>query len=178
MQRRFGLFVGVLVWTGCGPSVVVNAMDSEGGMSGTGDSGMVDSGTSTPADEDATTAAVDESGDPLVCQSFADEATGAGPVTIELRNVGPEAILLDAPCFDYGFIQLSVDEIGREVEAAVQAIRESDCVDAELNPDEACRCEANAQGWCETVGSASIDTTLLFTAMHVAGSGEPIVIII
>ncbi|MEM6997131.1 MAG: hypothetical protein AAF721_41890, partial [Myxococcota bacterium] len=124
-MKRSWLGLVAAVALGCGPSV--------GGVSGSGagtstsdetggnatepsasgamtgpmaDTSSQDTTADATADATGTDTAADTTGSPSACGDFEDETPPPVAFSIEIRNVGPQTVLLDDPCVDRAYLQI------------------------------------------------------------------------
>ena len=92
----------------CGPVVDEPTATGAGSTGGSGESTDPDSSESseTRTSGSSSDSGSESSGNPIACEAFHDEAAEGTPVEIEIRNVGTETVLLDAPCFNHDYLGL------------------------------------------------------------------------
>lgn len=100
VRWNLGLFVAAIA---CGPAV---DDPSATGESSTGSSSSDTAQSTEESSGTPTSEGSEDSGSPLSCESFHDEAAEGAPVEIQIRNVGTETLLLDAPCFNTDYLSL------------------------------------------------------------------------
>jgi hypothetical protein len=104
-MRRSAHVLLAATFGACGPSL-------GGDGDGTASSGPSTdtSGATSAGMADDTASASDTTGAAIQCDAFADETASSGPVIVEIRNVGGQAVLLNDPCSFREYIRLSTSD--------------------------------------------------------------------
>ncbi|MBL4686214.1 MAG: hypothetical protein JKY37_16595 [Nannocystaceae bacterium] len=115
-MRVFGWWMVVVGLPACGPSLSDESGSGDGTSASAETSGEATeasasgamSGAMTAASQDTTPqdTAADTTGSAVACGDFDDDIPPPVTFSIEIRNVGAEAVLLDDPCFSRAYLQI------------------------------------------------------------------------
>lgn len=106
-MRVLGWWMVVVGLSACGPSLSDDSGSGDGTSASTETSGETTEASASGAMSGAMTAtSPDTTGSAVACEDFDDDIPPPVTFPVEIRNVGPEAVLLDDPCSSQAYLQI------------------------------------------------------------------------